>query len=479
MPAPDLVVIRDTHVLPTHGAAAVPHATVVVQGGIVAAIAGGTEGVSLPPSLQARVIDGRGTVCLPGLINCHNHVAMTLLRGWGSDLPLQRWLEEAIWPAEARLTDEDVLAGALLGCVEMARGGTTAFADMYDHMDAVAEAVVQVGLRASLSRGVIGQGRDWERAMAEAADFCRRHGAGRPRPGEPFAARGAGAAPVSGSTGPREDRPPGGDGPGREGAGPGSLISTMLAPHAEYTCPLPVWEQALRLARELGVPIHTHVSETQAEVEGCRRRRGCSPVRFLYEVGVFEVGLLAAHCVHIDADDIALLARGEAAVSHNPVSNAKLGSGVAPLEELRAAGVLLGLGTDGAASTDSLSLWREMRAAAWLQKAVRRDAAAAPVEALLRMATAGGAAALRLPSGCGRLEVGAPADLILVDVTGPRHTPHPDLASAMVYGTADDDVRLTMVAGRIVMEQGEFPGIDHERLRADAAVRSRRLLQGV
>ena len=433
----------------------------------------------------ARDINGAGTVCLPGLVNCHNHVAMTLLRGHGADLPLQRWLEEAIWPAEARMSDPDVLCGALLGCVEMARGGITAFADMYDHMDAVAEAVRRVGLRASLSRGVIGQGRDWEASLAEAADFCRRHGAGRADgaagPGSSTQrAGGAGGAGVSGpgrDAGPADmagQRSDGGDAGGASAER--GLITTMLAPHAEYTCPLPLWERAMRLARELDVPMHTHVAETAAEVESCRKRRGCSPVRFLYEVGAFDVGVLAAHCVHVDAHDIALLARGEVAVSHNPVSNAKLGSGVAPLEELRAAGIVLGIGSDGAASTNTLGMWRELRAAAWLQKATRRDAAAAPVDALLRMATAGGAAALRLPAGCGRLEPGAPADLILVDATGPRHTPHPDLAASLLYGTEDADVVLTMVAGQVVMERGEFPGIDHERLRAEAEERSQRLL---
>lgn len=430
--APDLW-IRHTHVLPTHGAPERPDAVVHVSAGRVAAMLDATAAPPPPPG--ARVIDGRGSVCLPGLVNCHNHVAMTLLRGHGADLPLQRWLEEAIWPAEARLTDEDVRAGALLGCLEMLRGGVTAFADMYDHVDAVAEAVGASGIRASLSRGVIGRP-GWERALREGADLCRRF-------------RG------------------------------GGRIGAMLAPHAEYTCGSEVWREAVALARQLRVAIHTHVSETAAEVEGCRARHGCSPVRFLHELGVMEVGLLAAHCVHVDGDDLVLLADPRVAVSHNPVSNAKLGSGVAPVEAMRAAGVRLGIGTDGAASTDFLGMWEELRAAAWLQKAVRRDAAAAPARELLRLATAGGAEALRLPAGCGRLEPGAPADLVLVDVTGLHMRPHGDLAGALVYCARDADVRLTVVDGRVVMQGGEFPGIDHERVAADVAARRRRLLEAV
>jgi 5-methylthioadenosine/S-adenosylhomocysteine deaminase len=431
--AADLV-IRHTYALPTHGAPALPDARVVVADGRVVALEPDRDG---DPVAARRVVDGRGTVCLPGLVNCHCHVAMTLLRGHGADLPLRRWLEEAIWPVEARLTDEDVHAGALLGCLEMLRGGVTAFADMYDHMDAVAEAVLATGIRASLARGVIGLRPGWERALAEAEALCRRF-------------------------------PPGCDG----------TVQSMLAPHAEYTCPRPVWEETLALARRLGVAIHTHVSETAEEVEGCRRRHGVSPVRFLAELGAFEVGLLAAHCVHVDADDLGLLGHPGVAVSHNPVSNAKLGSGVAPLEAMRARGIRVGLGTDGAASTDVLSLWEELRAAAWLQKAVRQDPEAAPARALLAMATHVGAEALRLPAGCGRLQVGAPADLVLVRLHGLRQTPCLDPAAAVVYGTADDDVVLTVVAGRVVMEDGAFPGIDHERVRADVAARARRLLGG-
>ena len=426
------MVIRGVQ-LPPDGEGAAATADLVVEDGRIASIDGGRA--PLPPG--ARDIDGRGLVALPGLVNCHNHVAMTLLRGYGADLPLDRWLAERIWPAEERLDDEDVAAGALLGCLEMLAGGITAFADMYDHMGAVADAVVRSGIRGVLARGVIGLRPGWEASLAEAEDLCR-----------------------------------------RAAAGGCDRLTAMLAPHAEYTCPREVWDATVALARGLGVPLHTHVSETAAEVEGCRERHGCSPVRWLEEVGALEVGVLVAHAVHVDGVDIALLARPGVAVSHNPVSNAKLGSGVAPVQDMLAAGVLVGLGSDGAASTDTLGLWEEMRAAGWIQKAVLRDPAALSCGALWTMATAAGAAALRLPAGCGQLAVGAPADLILVRSDGLHRNPAPDPLAALVYATRDADVVLTVVAGRIAMERGEFPGIDHQRLRADVARRSLRLLEG-
>ena len=426
--------IRGVDILALDGGADRRDCSILIDQGRIQAI-GGPE---LPVPAGARVLRASGAAALPGLVNCHNHVAMTLLRSYGADLPLQRWLEERIWPAEERLTDEDVRVGALLGCLEMLRGGVTAFADMYDHMDAVADAVDQSGIRAALSRGIIGLKPTWEAALAEGEALCR-----------------------------------------RAAAHPSGRLSGMIAPHAEYTCPPEVWREAIAVARDLGVPLHTHVSETAAEVEGCKGRHGCSPVRFLQDIGAMEVGLLAAHCVHVGAEDIALLTRPGVAVAHNPVSNAKLGSGIAPVPAMLEAGVLVGVGSDGAASTDFLGLWEEMRLGAWLQKAVLRDAAAMPCREVLRMATAGGAGALRLPEGCGTLSVGAPADLILVDVSGPHQSPSTDDAASLLYCARDSDVLLTVVAGRVVMERGEFPGIDHERVRALAVKHSRRLLEGL
>jgi 5-methylthioadenosine/S-adenosylhomocysteine deaminase len=427
--------IEGALVMPMDGGPDLPGATVVVEAGRIASV-GAPDRVP-PPGV--RRVDASGCVVLPGLVNCHNHVAMTLLRGYGADLPLRRWLEERIWPAEARLTDEDVRVGALLGCLEMLRSGVTAFADMYDHMDAVADAVLESGIRGVLSRGIIGLGRPWEAALREGEALCRRA---------------------------RRD--------------PSGRLGAMIAPHAEYTCPDEVWAACLAVARREGVGLHTHVSETRAEVEECRRRRGgATPVRFLAEIGALEAGCLAAHCVHVDREDIALLARPGVAVSHNPISNAKLGSGIAPVPALLAAGVRVGVGSDGAASTDVLGLWDELRLAAWQQKAVREDPAAMPCATLLGLATVAGARALGLPAGSGTIAPGAPADLVVVARSGLHRTPAPEPAASMVYGTRDSDVVLTVVDGRIVMERGAFPGVDHERLAAEAARRGARVLADV
>jgi len=424
------VCIRGAQLLPMDGGPARAGATLVIAGGRIAAVGGPEE--PAPPG--ARTIPAAGLIALPGLVNCHQHVAMTLLRGYGADLPLQRWLQERIWPAEARLQDADVRAGALLGCLEMLRAGTTAFADMYDHMEAVADAVLEAGMRAVLSRGIVGLRPTWEAALAEGEELCRRTR--------------------------------------RE---PSGLLSAMIAPHAEYTCPRAVWEAALAVARREGVALHTHVSETAAEVEGCRQRHGQSPVEFLAEVGALEHGLLAAHCVHVGGADLALLAAPGVAVAHNPISNCKLGSGVAPVPALLAAGVQVGIGSDGAASTDCLGLWEELRLAGWQQKALLRDASALPCATLLHLATVAGARALRLAPGSGTLVAGAPADLILVDPRGLHHAAAADALAGLVYGGRDADVVLTMVGGRVVMERGEFPGLDHEAIAADAARRGRRL----
>ncbi len=423
--------IQGAEIWPLDGGAP-REASVWVRGDRIAAV-----GAAPGPVRAERTISAPGLICLPGLVNCHNHVAMTLLRGYGADLDLQHWLEERIWPAEARLTDRDVEIGALLGCLEMLRGGTTAFADMYDHMDAVAAAVDHSGIRASLARGVIGLSPGWQRSMAEAEDLCRK-------------------AP-------------------RLAAG---RITAMVAPHAEYTCPPEVWREAVGLARRQGVRLHTHLSETTAENAACRARHGCSPAAFLESVGALDVGVLCAHAVHVDVADAARLARTGVAVAHNPVSNAKLGSGIAPIDLLLDSGVRLGLGTDGAASTDTLSLWKEMSTAGYLQKAVSQDAAALPCGRLLTMATRDGSAALGLDPLAGSLVPGAPADFILIDPHGLHRSPATDPDAALVYGTRDTDVVLTVVAGRVVMERGAFPGIDHERVRAEAVAASRRLLGG-
>jgi 5-methylthioadenosine/S-adenosylhomocysteine deaminase len=426
-----MIAITGAYVLTMDGPD-LPEGTVLIgEDGTIAAV-----GATVPVPAGAERVDGRGRALLPGLVNCHNHAAMALLRGYGADLPLQRWLEERIWPAEARLRPDDVYWGTLAACAEMLRGGTTCFADMYFCEDQVAAAVAEAGMRAVLARGLVGLDASAAERLADAVDFCRRfHGWDQGR------------------------------------------VTTMMAPHAEYTCPEDYLREIDAAARELGVPLHLHLAETAAEVAGCRARHdGRSPVRYLADLGLLRPGTLAAHCVHVDADDRAVLAACGVGVAHNPASNCKLGSGIAPAAALAAAGVRVGLGTDGPASTDSLSMWETMRLAGWLAKAAAQDAAALPARTLLGWATREAAAVLGLGSVCGRIAPGLRADLCLVDLQRPHLQPCADVAAALVYAATAADVERVWVDGRPVVVDGEPLRVDAARVRAEVAARMARLI---
>lgn len=374
----------------------------------------------------ATLIDGGGKLALPGLVNAHTHLPMVLFRGLGDNLPLREWLEEVIWTRESRLTPQDVYWGSLLGLAAMVRSGTTALADMYFHVDAIGTAVEEAGLRATLSYGIIAQdldahGRE-ELARAETVVECW------------------------------------------EGRNDGR-IRTAISPHAPYTVGETVWREAIGLARHHGVLLHTHLAETREEVRAWRSRIGESPVVSLDRMGAFGGRTLAAHCVHVDADDIALLAERGVCVAHCPKSNAKLGSGVAPVQALRRAGVRVALGTDGAASNDGLDLIEEMRFAALLQKATAEDPAALSAGEVLEMATSAGAAALGLNAG--ELTVGCEADLILVDLDRVETLPHPSDAVSLVYAAGGASVRDVIVAGEVLLRDGELLTIDEEKVKEE------------
>ncbi len=388
-----------------------------------------------------QVIDGRGKVLLPGFVNAHCHAAMTLLRGYADDMTLMPWLEERIWPAESRLTGEDVYWGTLLAAVEMLKAGVTAFADMYFFMDDAAQACVDAGIRASLSVGLIGGGPDGRMAPDAEAKLAR---------GVDFHRRWHGAA--------------------------GGRLTAMLGPHAPYTCPPEFLRLVLEAAEAGDIPIHIHLSETAGEVERCRAEHGCSPVQLMERLGLFERPVLAAHCVHVDAADRAILARMRGGVAHNPISNLKLASGIAPVAAMLAEGVPVGLGTDGAASTNALGMFEELRLAALLQKVTTGDPTVLPAPAVLELATLGGARALSLADRIGSITPGKEADLVLVDLEHPRLTPRHDVLSLLAYSGQDGDVDTVLVAGRVVVRDGRVLTVDEERVRAEAAARARRLV---
>ncbi|MEX2355578.1 MAG: amidohydrolase, partial [Thermaerobacterales bacterium] len=368
---------------------------IAVDGGIIHYV-GSPAG--LPESFQREsVIDASDAAVTPGFVNTHNHAAMTLLRGYADDMRLMEWLNEKIWPAEAKLNEEDIYWGTQLAIAEQLRAGVTTFADMYFFMDSVAEAVDQSGSRAFLSRGMIGIKDGADQALREGVDlFEHRHGTAEGR------------------------------------------ITVALGPHAPYTCPDGFIREVMAAARRLGAPIQIHLAETRDEMDMVQADRGKRPVAWAADIGLLDLPVLAAHCVHVDDRDIKILAETGTAVAHNPISNLKLASGIAPVNAMLDAGITVGLGTDGACSTNHLNLFEEMRLAAWLQKVSAQDAAAFHAATAFRMATVEGARACGL-TDVGRIAPSYQADLVIVGLTQPHMIPMHDVLSLIVYSgqTAD------------------------------------------
>ncbi|MCG0278121.1 MAG: amidohydrolase [Thermanaeromonas sp.] len=379
---------------------------------------------ALPPGWEeVEIIQAQGMVALPGLVNSHTHAAMTLFRGYADDLPLHQWLREKIWPLEGKLKKEDIYWGTMLALAEMIRSGTTTFADMYFHMDVVAQGVLEAGLRACLCQGLIG--------VQDIAGL-------RLRVGEGFVREWHGA------------------GEGR--------ITTMLGPHAPYTCSPEYLAKVADRAAKLGVGLHIHLAETQQEVEEIKNKYGLPPVAHVAKLGLFQVPTLAAHCVHLTEEEIHILAENKVGVAHCPESNLKLASGIAPVPALLKAGVCVGIGTDGAASNNNLDMWEETRTAALLAKGVSGDPTALKAGEALTMATLGGARALGLDKEIGSLEPGKKADLILVRTDAPHWRPLNDVIAHLVYSARAEDVDTVIVNGRVLMYRREIKTLDLERI---------------
>ncbi|WP_027363560.1 amidohydrolase [Desulfotruncus alcoholivorax] len=381
-----------------------------------------------------QVLDCPGMVAMPGLVNCHTHAAMTMLRGYADDMPLMQWLKEKIWPMEEHLTADDIYQGTLLSCAEMIKGGTTTFADMYFEMGQVARAVEESGLRAVLSRGMVGFGPNAETAMRESIEFIEQwHG------------------------------------------GAGGRIAAWFGPHAPYTCPPDYLKRVINEAKRLGVGIHIHLAETLDEIKEINEKYGQSPVMLMEETGLFELPVLAAHCVHLNDQDIEILVKRKVGIAHNPQSNMKLASGVAPVISLLNAGATVGLGTDGASSNNNLDLLEEVRAAAFLQKVTAVDASVLPAYQALSMATVGGAKALGLEGQIGCIKSGFRADIILFDMQKPHLCPLYDIYAQIAYAALSSDVDTVIVDGQIVMKNRRILTLDEETVM-QAAGRSAKAL---
>lgn len=375
------------------------------------------------------IVDGSGLFFMPGLVNTHGHAAMTLLRGYGDDMVLQKWLQDKMWPMEAKFTDTDVYWGTSLAVLEMLKSGTTTFVDMYDHMDQVGKVAEQAGIRAGLMRGAIGLCSEevQQQKLEEAIRFAQEWN---------------------------------GRGDGR--------IKTMLAPHAPYTCPPAFIEKFVQAAHDHDLMLHTHMSETYAEVEQNVHDYGLRPVAHLEKLGFFSRPSFVAHGVHLTDEEIAILAKHKVGVSHNPASNLKLASGIARVPDLLKAGVKVSLGTDGAASNNNLDMFEEMRLAALIHKGVSGDPTAVPAAEAMRIATQYGADTLQLHD-VGLLQQGMKADFIAVNIDQPHLLPHTDLVSHMVYAASGKDVKHVWVDGKQVVRDGTCLTLDEERICHEAS----------
>jgi 5-methylthioadenosine/S-adenosylhomocysteine deaminase len=376
-----------------------------------------------------EVIDCRGRAIMPGLVNTHGHAAMTLLRGYADDLPLQTWLEEKMWPLEAKFTEKQVSAGTALAIAEMIKSGTTCFVDMYDHMDEVAKITMESGMRARLCRGSIGlcSEEEQKQKLNEAVQFAKDWN---------------------------------GQADGR--------ITTMLAPHAPYTCSPDYIRQFVEKAAELSLPLHTHMSETAKEVEQNVRDYGVRPVEHLRRLGFFDQPALVAHAVHVTDEEIDILASYDVKVAHNPESNLKLGSGIAPIPKMLEKGIRPGLATDGAASNNNLDLFEEMHIAAMIHKGVHENSVLVPAMTALKMATLYGAECAFLEKETGSLEVGKKADFVVLDLSGVHMQPLHDVVSHIVYSANRNDVRDVYIDGKPVMRNRELLTMDEEKVKYEA-----------
>ena len=399
-----------------------------------------TEGDLISSILPAGTLssgcayEGRGkTALIPGFVNAHGHAAMALLRGLGEELPLMEWLQERIWPVENGLDGDLVKAGTKLAILEMLSTGTTCFADMYFFMDRVAEAAIECGIRCGLSRGIVGDsdGSKLKENLRLAEDFN-----------------------------------------GRDG-----LINVQLGPHAPYTVPQELMKEIAETAKDMGLGVQLHWLETSSEWKISGLEGSITPEEYLSETGMIDVpNLLLAHCVWINTEVSGFYARDNVTFAHNPKSNLKLGSGIAPLSEYLKTGIRVALGTDGAASNNRLDIWDELRFAALTQKGITKDPTLVTSAEALRIATINGALGLGFKD-VGLIKEGYRADMILIDLDQPHYVGWDceNLPGFLVYAGSSSDVRGTVVAGKMLYKDNDFMIADRDRIISEAGEARRKL----
>lgn len=390
--------------------------TVYITGDRIASVDKMPEGFAAD-----KVIDAENKLVMPGLTNCHTHTYMALFRNLADDVAFDEWLFRRVMPLEDKLTPEDAYWGAMLSCTEMLKTGTTSFLDMHMFQGKTAQAAVDSGIRGVISRGLVGEGNDAggaariREALEEAEQF--------------------------------KDCP---------------TLSFMLGPHAIYTCDTDYLGIVMETAKQHNLPLHIHLSETRYEVSECIKNHGCSPVKYLNNMGFFDQHTVAAHCVHVDEEDRRILAEKGVFAALNPKSNMKLGNGFAPVAQMLEQGVNTCLGTDSAASNNSLDLFSEMNFTALIHKGTAESAQSVSAQQVLKMATSGGAAALGL--SCGKLEVGRLADIVLLDLNRPQFCPRHNLPAALCYSANGSEVDTVLVGGNVVVEQGKLTQFDETEI---------------
>ena len=405
---------------------------VAIEAGRIAAVGSASEIEADYP--EARRIDAKGGLVLPGLINAHTHAPMVFFRGLADDLELMEWLEEVVFPAEAEHVDQELVRwGTRLACLEMLRGGITTFVDMYYFDDTIAEEAESCGMRAVVGETLIDfpapDNKSWEDAIEYTRSFAERW-RGHPR------------------------------------------ITPAVAPHSPYTVSTEHWREAHQLAEELDVPLLTHLAEGQAEIDRVLEATGMTSIEYLEHLGLLDDRLVAAHMILPTENEIQLLAQRGVGVAHCPQSNMKIAAGVAPVPEMIEAGVAVGIGTDGAGSNNDLNLWEEVDTAAKLHKLESGDPTVLPAHQAMAMATIEGARALNMDDEIGSLEVGKRADLIVVATDGLHQQPQDPAAnpySFLVYSTKASDVRTVIVEGQIVVSDGQVLTLESAEVLEKAA----------
>jgi len=437
----DLIVQGDHVVTMDASMTVIENGAVAIDDGVIVAV-GAADEVSANYTAR-QTLPGSGRIVMPGLVNGHSHAAMTLLRGVADDLALMDWLNNYIFPAEVEFVDaEFVRIGTELACWEMIRGGTTTFVDMYYYPDVIADVVDRCGMRALISATVIDQrSPDAE----DAADSINK--------GSRFIERWQGK---------------------------NSRITPIFGPHANYTLNAEQLQATRAAAMRYGVPISIHMAESPFEFQYSQDTFGKTSIEFFESIGFFEGPTIAAHVVWPTETEIPILAERKVGVIHNPTSNMKIASGISPVTDMLAAGVRVGLGTDGAASNNDLDMWEEMRLAALLQKVEQMNPEVLSAETILRMATSGGATAIGLGDTIGSLEAGKRADLLQVAFDDVHHIPTYDVVSHLVYVNDEQDVASVIVDGVVLMKDREMLTIDTSRVAAEAtefAARIQKALQ--